>query len=93
MMSVGRDLQETLQALYDSEINVTIITTLWDGGYEFGLISSMDDAYSDEGDPRWHHVETAANLADGLHEAALREFPESGYAKRHAQTTPPHFLG
>lgn len=35
-----RNLQETLQALYDSEINVTI-TTLWDGGYDFALCSYM----------------------------------------------------
>ena len=31
-----RDLAQTIQALYDSEINVTI-TMLWDGGIEFAL--------------------------------------------------------
>ena len=35
------DLATVLQRLYDSEINVTI-TTLWDGGYEFALISYME---------------------------------------------------
>ena len=35
------DLAETLQRLYDSEINVTI-TTLWDDRYDFALISYME---------------------------------------------------
>jgi hypothetical protein len=30
-----------LQRLSDSEINVTI-TTIWDGGYDFALISYME---------------------------------------------------
>jgi hypothetical protein len=36
-----RSLEDTLQALYDSEINVTI-TMLWDGGVDFGFISYME---------------------------------------------------
>jgi len=35
------DLALTLQRLYDSEINVTI-TMLWDGGFDFALISYME---------------------------------------------------
>ena len=35
------DLATILQRLYDSEINVTI-TTLWDDGYDFALISYME---------------------------------------------------
>jgi hypothetical protein len=35
------DLAVVLQRLYDSEINVTI-TVLWDGGFDFALISYMD---------------------------------------------------
>jgi hypothetical protein len=35
------NLEEVLQRLYDSEINVTI-TTLWDDGYDFALISYME---------------------------------------------------
>ena len=31
----------TLQRLYDSEINITI-TWLWDGGFDFALISYME---------------------------------------------------
>lgn len=40
-----RDLVETLQRLYDSEINVTI-TWLWDGGFDIALISYMEWAES-----------------------------------------------
>ena len=36
-----RDLLKTLQALYDSEINVTI-TTLWDNHYDVALCSPME---------------------------------------------------
>ena len=35
------DLALVLQRLYDSEINVTI-TTLWDDGFDFALISYME---------------------------------------------------
>src|SRR5215475_12833649 len=35
------DLATVLQRLYDSEINVTI-PTLWDGGFDFALISYME---------------------------------------------------
>ena len=35
------DLAETLQRLYDSEIDVTI-TWLWDDGFDFALISYME---------------------------------------------------
>ena len=38
---VAMDLALTLQRLYDSEINVTI-TMLWDGGFDFALISYME---------------------------------------------------
>jgi hypothetical protein len=34
------DLATTLQRLYDNEINVTI-TWLWDGGFDFAMISYM----------------------------------------------------
>lgn len=42
------DLALVLQRLYDSEINVTI-TMLWDGGFDFALISYM--AWDDFGRP------------------------------------------
>ena len=89
-----RDLQETLQALYDSEINVTI-TMLWDGGFDFALCSYMDAAYDDMTDASWHHVNAAAELADALHKVACDELPESEYAKRQGHSiirpvSPPH---
>lgn len=80
-----RHLQETLQALYDSEINVTI-TTLWDAGYDFALCSYMDDAYDDMHNAAWHHVPTAAELAEALHKTAMEEFPESSYARSQIRT-------
>ncbi len=42
------DLALILQRLYDSEINVTI-TWLWDGGFDFALISYME--WEDAGKP------------------------------------------
>jgi hypothetical protein len=42
------NLAVVLQRLYDSEINVTI-TTLWDGGFDFALISYME--WEDAGRP------------------------------------------
>ncbi len=80
---MARNLQETLQALYDSEINVTI-TMLWDGGFDFALCSYLDSLYEDLGQPGWHNVPKADELADALHEAALREYPDSDYAKKAA---------
>ena len=73
-----RDLAQTIQALYDSEINVTI-TMLRNGGIDFALCSSME--MCDSG-PIWHHVERAEQFADALHEAALVEYPQSVYAGR-----------
>jgi hypothetical protein len=93
----GMDLAETLQRLYDSEINVTI-TWLWDGGFEFALISPMEwEAVrpidhltviaSNEPHQRpkwpnpWHSVERADQLAQAIHDAALEKYPDSSYAK------------
>jgi hypothetical protein len=75
-----RDLVKTLQALYDSEINITI-TMLWDGGVDFAFISYMqfDEATPDD----WHNVRSFAELADAIHERALKEYPESDYALKH----------
>jgi hypothetical protein len=77
MGAMTRNLAETLQSLYDSEINVTI-TMLWDGGFDFALCSYMDKLYGELGEPGWRQVRTAAELADALHDAALREYPDSG---------------
>ena len=75
-----RNLEQTLQALYDSEINVTI-TMLWDGGVDFAFVSSMEYEASTPDD--WHNVPSFAELADALHRLALKTYPESDYAKKY----------
>jgi len=79
-MADKRNLEDTLQALYDSEINISI-TMLWDGGVDFAFISYMefDDATPED----WHNVKSFAETADAIHELALRMYPESDYAKRY----------
>jgi len=92
------DLALVLQRLYDSEINVTI-TMLWDGEFDFALISYMD--WGVAGQPidymktmasvellerpsspnPWHNLERADKLASAIHDAALRKYPKSEYAK------------
>jgi hypothetical protein len=88
-------LEQVLQALYDSEINVTI-TWLWDGGFDFAFISYME--FGESGTPAddiesfikpeprvsespWHHCKKAAELAEAIHRQALAQYPQSGYAK------------
>ena len=94
------DLAVTLQRLYDSEINVTI-TWLWDGGFDFALVSYMEWEEAgrpidyakmfvsveprerpDRPDP-WHNVDSAGQLAEAIHDAALGKYPESDYAKKY----------
>jgi hypothetical protein len=79
-MTEKRNLEQTLQALYDSEINVTI-TMLWDGGVDFALMSYME--YDDSTPDDWHNIRSFAELADALHKLALKMYPESDYAKKH----------
>lgn len=43
------DLATVLQRLYDSEIDVTIVS-LWDGGFDFALVSYME--WEEAGTPR-----------------------------------------
>jgi len=75
-----RNLEQTLQALYDSEINVTI-TMLWDGGVDFAFISYMEYDESTAND--FHNVPSFAELADALHRLALKTYPESDYGKKY----------
>ena len=79
-MTEKRNLEQTLQALYDSEINV-MITMLWDGGVDFALVSSMEYEASTPDD--WHNVASFAELAEALHKLALKTYPESDYAKKY----------
>ena len=76
---MARSLAETLQALYDSEIHVTI-TWVWDNGIDFALVPYMDWESTKE---KWHNVRRVAELADTLHERALVEYPESAYVRMH----------
>lgn len=79
-MGAPGNLETTLQALYDSEINVSI-STLWDGGIDFALNSSME--YDDSNKDDWHNVNGYAALADALHDLALKTYPESEYARKY----------
>jgi hypothetical protein len=54
---------------------------LWDDGVDFAFLSSMECDASKPED--WHNVRSFAELADGLHELALKTYPESDYAKRY----------
>jgi hypothetical protein len=93
-------LEDVLQWLYDSEINITLVT-LWDGGYDFAFVSYMawpeigtpiDDLQSSI-DPKperaapspWHSCEKVSELAEAIHLAALERYPESTYAKLYAR--------
>jgi hypothetical protein len=89
-------LEEIIQRLYDSEINLTI-TMLWDGGSDFAFASFME--FNEIGTPLddlrsfvkpqtaritptpWHNVRSARELAAAIHEAALDKYPQSDYAK------------
>jgi hypothetical protein len=79
-----RDLAQTIQSLYDSEINVTI-TMLWDGGIDFAFCSSMAMC---ESNVTWHNVQRADQLADAIHEAAIVRYPQSVYAGGPGVTIP-----
>jgi hypothetical protein len=88
-------LEEVLQRLYDSEINITI-TMLWDGGFDFALISYME--WSGAGTPlddlqsfvkpepritetQWFNCRTSAEVAEAIHKAAVARFPDSEYTR------------
>lgn len=76
----NRSLEETLQALYDSEINVTI-TLCWDRGIHYALVlcTKPDDVKAEDSG----YVANFAKLADALHKTALEQLPGSDYARKH----------
>ena len=81
-----RDLTRTIQAVYDSEIDVTI-TMLCAGGIDFALCSSVhmcNTCNQAQGRPGvvWHHVDRADQLADAIHAAVLAELSQSAYARQ-----------
>jgi len=63
-----------VQALYDSEINFTI-STFWDAGFRWKL-GDESNGFVAEGEAR-----TMKDAVAELVSAALREFPESTFAK------------
>jgi hypothetical protein len=71
-------LEETLKALYDSEINATI-SWLWDGGVNFTFISYMESEQITPGTTS-ELLRNWPRRFTGQH--ALLEFPNSNYAKR-----------
>lgn len=75
------DLAETIQRLYDSEINCTI-TMLWDGGIDVALVSYMESL---KGSARAVNVRTAAEIAPALHRLALEHFPDSAYVAKYGR--------
>ena len=62
-MTEKRNLEQTLQALYDSEINV-MITMQWDVGVDFALVFSMEYEASTRDD--WRNVASFAELAEAF---------------------------
>lgn len=68
---------ETLQALYDSEINFHL-STFWDGGFTAKLGDDMN-SYAWEGE-----FDTVQDAVAGLSAAALRLYPDSVFAKKAA---------
>jgi hypothetical protein len=65
---------DELQALYDSEINFTI-SIFWDAGFRWKLGDDMN-GFVAEGEAR-----TMKDAVASLVSAAMREFPESVFAK------------
>lgn len=80
LRSTARNLEETLQSLYDSEINLTI-TMLSDGGVDFAFLSSAE--LQDSRPEDWHNVPSFGELAEALHQLALKTYPESDHGRKH----------
>jgi hypothetical protein len=70
------DLEEILQALYDSEINVSI-SWLWDGGIDVALGDELN-GYDADG-----QVSTVAEAAAWLRDQACKHYPDSGFARKY----------
>ena len=76
---VGRDLEQTLQAIYDSELNFTI-TRANPTGVDFSMRSYM--TYHNMEPQDWHHVANYGELAEAIHQVVLATYPVSGHAKQ-----------
>ncbi len=79
-------LEEELQKIYDSEINVSL-STLWDGGFEVKLGDEMN-GFDEEG-----QVCSAAEILPWLQAAIARHCPRSQYhVERMGDTFQPEFV-
>jgi hypothetical protein len=90
-------LEEVLQRLYNSRINIDIMIDRDEGeGFQFAFASIREryeaetptkaslESFESSDDPQpWTKCETAAELAESIHKAAIAQFP--AYARRHAQ--------
>ena len=65
-------IEQELQEIYDSEINVTI-TWLWDGGVDVRLGNDFT-GYKAEG-----QVKTLADVVPWLQQAIAKHYPRSAY--------------
>src|SRR4051812_43508548 len=80
-------LEEELQKMYDSEINVTI-TWLWDGGIDVGLGNEFA-GFHEEG-----HVAMVTDVLPWLQNAIAKHYPESKYhVERMGGTWMPKWFG
>jgi hypothetical protein len=85
-----RDLTQTLEALYDSEIVPTISSDatrdrqykILTGGLNFAFVDAMQYAGDTQG--QWSHVDRASHLAERLHRMARRQLPNTDYGRQAA---------
>lgn len=74
------DLFQVINSLYDSEINCGL-QTFWDGGITVWLGDYMNGRSDETSFGRGQMGEAA----DWLHDAALRRYPQSDYAKTYGE--------
>lgn len=75
------NLEQTLQAIYDSELNVRI-DWCWDGGFDFTVgMWNPKDGVEGKREVVWR----AEDLAEALKEMAIERFPTSVFAREHGE--------
>ena len=75
-MDKPMNLEEILQALYDSEINDSI-SWLWDGGIDVALGDELNGYIADG------QVSTFAEATAWLRDQACKHYPDSGFARKY----------
>lgn len=71
-------MENTLQELYDSEINFQV-STFWDGGFDWHLGDEANGILDSGNSP------TFLDAVEDLKHSAIKNFPESTFAKNHQQ--------